>query len=136
MVVLIDTNVILDCALRREPFYQPSKAVLERCVQADVTGYVAFHSIANLAYILRKQPADERREFLLEICRILTVTGASHAEVVHAIQNLAFLDLEDCLQERCAAEVHADCIITRNILDFSASEIPALSPEEFLSRAL
>ena len=136
MVVLFDTNVILDCALRREPFYQPSKAVLERCVQQDVTGYVAFHSISNLAYLLRKQPEDERREFLLEICRILTVTGASHAAVIHAIQNRTFRDVEDCLQDRCAAEVHADCIVTRNIPDFAASEIPALSPEAFLSRKM
>lgn len=41
-------------------------------------------------------------------------------------------DFEDCLQDECAKQVNADYIVTRNIKDFSKSDIPAVTPEIFL----
>ena len=43
-----------------------------------------------------------------------------------------FSDFEDCLQDECAKQVFADYIITRNTDDFLTSEIPAISPADFL----
>jgi hypothetical protein len=43
-----------------------------------------------------------------------------------------FRDLEDYLQDRCAKNIAADYIITRNVEDFDKSEVPAISPEDFL----
>ena len=63
---------------------------------------------------------------------MLTVTSASHEEVVDAIQNENFSDFEDCLQEKCALNVGADFIVTNNVKDFSASQIPAVTPAEIL----
>jgi hypothetical protein len=34
----------------------------------------------------------------------------------------------------CAASINADYIITRNVIDFSASLIPAILPEDFLAK--
>lgn len=42
-----------------------------------------------------------------------------------------FKDFEDCLQDRCAKSVNAEYIITRNVEDFSKSEVPAMLPEDF-----
>lgn len=69
---------------------------------------------------------------LLGICNILAVTSASHESVVSAIKNDVFKDLEDCLQHKCATEVNADYIITRNINDFKNSKVKAVTPEQFL----
>ena len=44
-----------------------------------------------------------------------------------------FSDFEDCLQMQCALSLRADYIVTRNVKDFAASEIPAVTPEEFLN---
>lgn len=43
-----------------------------------------------------------------------------------------FRDFEDCLQDRCAQGIGAGYIITRNVADFNGSEIPAITPEDFL----
>lgn len=43
------------------------------------------------------------------------------------------LDVEDALQVACAVSGHADFIITRNVKDFMASSVPAITPEHFLS---
>lgn len=112
MVILVDLNVILDFFLTREPFYHASAAVMEMCVKGKVKGYLAFHSISNLWYILRKVPEDRRRAWLVELCDFLQVIGASHQEVVKAIKMESFKDFEDCLQDRCAKSVDADYIIT------------------------
>ena len=97
-------------------------------------GYIAFHSIPNIWYILRKTPEERRREMLADVCRMLRVVAISHEEVVKVIQWKDFKDLEDCLQAGCAAHVRADYIVTRNTEDFINSEIPAILPEDFLKK--
>ncbi len=81
-------------------------------------------------------PEDKRREWLGDICSILKVAGASHREVVRAIEMEEFKDFEDCLQDRCAKGIGAKYIITRNKVDFSGSEVPAILPEDFLEELL
>lgn len=132
MVVLIDTNVIIDFLLEREPFYEPAAEILRRCAGNELTGYVAFHSIPNIWYILRKVPEKSRREWLIDLCGFLRVTGASHEEVLKAIANDSFEDFEDCLQDRCAKGKGAQYIITRNVKDFDSSEVSAVSPQDFI----
>ena len=132
MIVLVDTNVIIDFLITREPFYQAAAEVIARCANRELTGYIAFYSIPNLWYILRKVPEDKRREWLSDICCFLRVAGASHEEVVRAIQMKKFKDFEDCLQDRCAACINAQYIVTRNVNDYINSEIPAIFPENFL----
>lgn len=43
-------------------------------------------------------------------------------------------DFEDCLQDRCAEEVSANYIITRNVADFEASVVSAIEPGEWLKK--
>lgn len=134
MVVLIDTNVIIDYLLTREPYYEASSDIILKCAQKKLMGYIAFHSIPNLWYILRKVPEVKRREWIVDLCCFLQVTGVSHAEVVRAVKNIDFKDFEDCLQDRCAVSVGAKYIITRNIMDYANSEVQAISPEDFLKQ--
>ncbi len=132
MVILVDTNVIIDFLITREPFYKASSEIIKRCADGRLTGYIAFHSISNLWYILRKVPEDKRREWMLDICSFLRVTGVSHEEVVTAINMKRFRDFEDCLQDRCAKGVEARYIVTRNVSDYDNSVIQAILPEDFL----
>lgn len=132
MVVLIDTNVVIDFLITREPYYKASSEVITKCASKKLKGYIAFHSIPNLWYILRKMPENQRRKWLSDICEFLQVTGASHEDVLKAIKMLDFRDFEDCLQDRCAERIKAEYIITRNVKDFTGSVVPAVSPEEFL----
>ena len=101
-----------------------------------MNGYIAFHSVPNLWYILRKIPEEKRREWLIDICGFLKVVGVNHTEVIKAIKLTNFKDFEDCLRDRCAKSVEASYIITRNVEDFNGSEVPAILPEEFLDNVL
>lgn len=133
MVVLIDTNVLLDYLETREPYFEDSYRILLLCAEEKVKGYMAFHSVPNIFYIMRRtHDKESRRKLLNEICNILTVVGASHEKIVDAINREDFPDFEDCLQVQCAREIRADYIVTRNEEDFAHSEIEAVTPEEFL----
>jgi predicted nucleic acid-binding protein len=135
MHVLIDTNVILDVLEKREPFYRASNDVLSLCASKKIHGFIAFHSVSNIFYILRKRySAEERRHLLLGILKFLQVANVNHENVQHALERDDFSDFEDCLQDECAAQNHAEYIITRNTNDFSTSNIPAITPSDMLSR--
>lgn len=133
MVILIDTNVALDFLTMRQPFYDDARKVIMICAEGRVQGYLAFHSLPNIFYILRKSYSDtDRRKMLKKLCFVLKVTGASHESICDAIEHEEFSDFEDCLQYECAKEVSADFIVTRNTDDFFFSKVKPLTPHEFL----
>lgn len=133
MVILIDTNVVLDFLTMRQPYYDDSRNVMQACADEQLQGYIAFHSLPNIFYILRKGYSEaNRREMLKKLCLVLKVTGASHEKVCEAIEDNEFSDFEDCLQDKCADEIFADYIVTRNIEDFQYSKVKAITPKKLL----
>lgn len=135
MDILVDTNVVLDFLLRREPFYADAHSLMEQCAKDEITAYIAFHSIPNIDYILRKvATAEQRRAMLRDVCSILTVVGASHDAVLSAIARNDFSDFEDCLQMYCGLENNVSYIVTNNGKDFANSDIPIVTPTQMLSK--
>lgn len=133
MVVLIDTNILLDYILKREPFYEEAKKVMEVCSTDMADGCIALHTITTIWYLLRRFPEETKRNALKAVCELLQVVGTSHDEVLKAIDAVDFKDFEDCIQSKCAKTANAEYIITRNLPDFTASEIPAVTPDKFLA---
>ena len=111
MAVLVDANVMIDFLTTKEPFCKASSGIMAKCVSGKIEGYIAFHSIPNLWYILRKTPEEKRRKWLFDTCEFLWVIGASHEDVVKAIEMTDFKDFEKCLQDRCAEGIGVDYII-------------------------
>ena len=133
MVLLIDTNVAIDYILVRKPHYDDVAKLIDYCQKFNIKIYIAFHSVSVIWYVLRKNfPPQERRPILSSVTNLCTVTAAPHSAVIDAIGNENFPDFEDCLQEKCALEVGADYIVTRNVKDFTESEIPAVTPAEMI----
>lgn len=132
--ILVDTNIILDIFLEREPFCGDSKKIFSLCESGEVDGFVAAHSITNAFYILSRDISPSKaRIFLFNVCRILKVVDIDERKIKSALLNLDFSDFEDCLQSECAIAASADCIITRNIKDFAASRIKVMTPSNFLT---
>lgn len=131
--ILIDTNVLLDYLLERDSFFEDAKKVILSCTEGDTKGCIAAHSISNMFFILRKDyTAGERREILSSLCTIFDVEGIDKAKLLAGLANEEFSDFEDCLQMECAKSYGAEYIITRNVADYSASDIKAILPSEYL----
>ena len=133
MVILVDANVIIDYVASRELFHRDAYKIMEMCYSKKVEGYMAFHSVSIIWYILRKFIPDgaERRIWMRKILQMVQVTGASHDQVAKAVEMENFRDFEDCLQNKCAETVNAQYIVTNNVKDFKESTIQAITPLDF-----
>lgn len=127
MKVLIDTDVLLDVALAREPHLSASLAVLEWAEKGGKAA-VAWHSLANCSYLLKGG-----RGFLKKLLGLVEVApvGSQDAKVA---MGLPMKDLEDAFQAASALAWKADFIVTRNLPDYRQSPVPALSPADFMKR--
>ncbi len=134
MRVLIDTNILLDVILCREPHLELSKRVLLCCLSI-VDGYIAVHTFSNMFYVLH-----EAEKFTIEECRntfnkllyVFDVAGLNKRDIVSAVNNDAFLDIEDSMQHEASVSAGLDYIVSRNCKDFESGTVPAITPEEFL----
>lgn len=130
--ILVDTNVLLDYLLCREPFEQDARRIIFACKQKKVIACIAAHSISNMFFILRKEfSVEERRGILTSLCQLFEIEGIDKNKILEALANENFSDFEDCLQMECALAFKADYIVTRNVNDFKGSKIPCLEPGEF-----
>ena len=144
MKILIDTNLPITYITSREtdPDKESVNKVMELCAYDDVEGFLAFHSVSNMWFVMthikdRNTGAavftkSEVRENIIDLCKIITVVGADTEAVIDALENDKFPDFEDCLQEKCAITAGADYIVTNNTKDYRDSLIPAITPKEFL----
>ena len=128
MKALLDTDVLIDVALAREPHATHSAAVL-RWAEAGGEAAVAWHTLSNCAYLLK----GGGRPFLLRLLRIVEVAAAGTADARRALE-LPMADLEDSFQAAAALAWGADTIVTRNIRDFRRSPVRAMTPAVFLKK--
>lgn len=135
MKILVDTNILLDVAQQRAPHLADSDRVLKWCEAHPGNGFIAWHSIPNVYYILEKQLGDaSARQFITIMLEDLEVAETGTASAKHALA-LPMADFEDAMQ--CAAAVNAgvDFIVTRDITDYADSVVPAILPADFLAQA-
>ena len=131
--ILVDTNVLLDYFLTREPFFNDAKQIIEKCAEGKINACIAAHSVSNMFFILRKTyDVKERRELLLSLFEIFDVEGIDSEKLMKGLKNETFSDFEDCLQMECAESFCAQYIVIRNTADYVTSKIPAVTPTEYL----
>lgn len=131
--LLVDTNIILDVIFQRQPFYENSRKIFDLCCSEKVKGYLAFHTIPTIWYLMRRSGTDQMcRDFINSLLVFFDIPQTDKNQIQAAISRKDFSDFEDCLQDESAVCVNAGYIITRNKKDFSASKTTALLPEEFL----
>lgn len=132
MDALIDANVLITYVTGRDdPYKDSAAAVMRLCADGGINGFVAFHTLSILWYVLRRYPDAERREWILSLLDVLTVVGAGNDAVRDAVRREGFKDFEDCLQYECAKNAGARCIITANVKDFTTvRDVKIVTPDE------
>jgi predicted nucleic acid-binding protein len=135
ITALVDTNILLDHLLDREPFRANAYTLVNACREGKFNGYIAAHSFPTIFYIMRKDFSVQRRkELLLGLTYVFNIVAVDKARLVKALTDDSFDDIEDYLQYDCAAEAAADYIITRDGDGFTAATIPVVTPEAFLQQ--
>ncbi len=134
MKLLIDANIILDVLQNRQPHVKESSIIWKLCETNQAIGCVSTLTFANIVYILRKELTPEKiAQVLKSLNLIFEFVDLSIIDLTKAAE-LEWDDFEDAVQSVLAEKVKANFIITRNIKDFRASHVMALTPSEYLVR--
>jgi predicted nucleic acid-binding protein len=134
MLVLLDTNVILDAMLKRAPGHADADTLILAAVQGRFTIAATTLTLATSFYIGRKAVGTAAAR--------AAVRGYLSAFEIISIDKQALLDadampgtdFEDNILIAAAVSSSLDAIITRNPADFSHSPIPVWEPAELLQR--
>lgn len=135
MKLVFDTNVIVDVLARRPPFVDASKNAMATAAREGVLGAMTANTATGVFYLLRKHQPDRKALKitligLMDYLEVLDTTG----ELCRRAIRSAMTDFEDALLVESAKQWSADYIVTRNVRDFAASPIPALTPGELIGR--
>ncbi len=131
-MILLDTDVLIDVAMDRQPYSGPASELLDRIEHGSESAYVAWHSVSNLYYLV--SPSRGRvsaRDFIVELTSFVAV-ATTDTEAVRYAAALPMPDFEDALQVAAARACGARHIVTRNVRDYEQSPIRAVSPQEAL----
>ena len=133
MKLLIDTNVVLDVLLRREPFFRTAAEVLNLTQRDEVWEYVSASAITDIYYIANKQmkDCDAVRDLLKRLLMVVSVVAVSEREIQNAL-NLAWGDFEESVQYSVALLNEMDGIVTRNPSDYQEANMRIWLPEQAL----
>ncbi|MEN8164026.1 MAG: PIN domain-containing protein, partial [Acidobacteriota bacterium] len=122
--------VFLDVIQKREPHYGASAAVLSNISTGEIGGAVPGHALTTVHYLVSR---FANREFANEaidwILGDFEVVGEGRDIMLRA-RGLPMEDFEDAVVAAAAEAIHCDWVITRNVTDFKASPISAITPKE------
>ena len=133
MKILVDTNVIIDAFIAREPWNESAEKIFLLGANHIVDLYITASSATDIYYLIRKhlhnaQTAKQIMGKLYSLMNILEVTGT---ECVEALAS-QIKDYEDAVVERVASRKEMDYIVTRNIKDYQNGSVKVILPDDFI----
>jgi predicted nucleic acid-binding protein len=133
MKALLDTNVILDALLARNPWHHAAADLLRAGAAGAVELCLTATSVTDVFYIARKNLGDpgaarQRVGALLQAVTVLDVSGADcRAAVTSQVK-----DYEDAVQAACAARHRLAWIVTRD-QRFEGGAVATVEPSALLA---
>ena len=133
MRVLVDTNVVLDVLLAREPHVRPAAEVFALIERSHIDASICATTVTTVYYLLTQALArDDARDALRRLLGLFEIAPVNRSVIEEALGS-AIADFEDAVLEKAAHLIGAETIITRNTKDFRRSTIKALDPPAFLA---
>jgi predicted nucleic acid-binding protein len=133
--IFLDTDVALDHLADRQPFAEYAHRLLALAETGELTLCLSSLSFSNLYYIQRKLKGHADALVLLYQLKLLVRVSSVTEREIEAALSSSFNDFEDAIQYFTAkAKGNVSAIVTRNKSDYVASDIPVLSPDEFLGK--
>lgn len=135
MRIIVDTNVIMDILLKREPFFQASYGALKAAAEQNVECLVSASAVTDIFYLLRRGLKDNimATQALERLLQIVNVADVLEMDIRTALSS-HMKDFEDAVVHAVAARNDAELILTRNVKDFTEATVKVLTPKEFLEQ--
>lgn len=132
--VFVDTDVIIDLLINRQPFATAAATLFSEAESGNLRVAISSLSMSNVYYIIRKEVGHSAALKLLDqLARLVDILPVNRTMILQSL-NSEFRDFEDAIQNYCAESAPGiSVILTRNISDFTVSNLSVLTPDSFLN---
>ena len=124
---------MLDFLGERDPFYISAAKIATLADKREIKIIASALSYAIISYFLTKYEGLEKTKDKLRKFKVISEICELDELIIEKGLNSDFSDFEDSLQYFSALRTECDIIITRNGKDFKKSQIPIMTPDEFLN---
>jgi len=136
MRALIDTNIILDALMAREPFCKDAEAIMLAIAAEELDGWITANSITDIVYVLRKAVTPETlKQAMRDMLEVLPVVGLTGLDCWGSL-DLDEGDFEDAVLIRCALTHDFDYIVSRDeaLLKRKVANLQIVKPSVVLAQ--
>ena len=130
--LFLDTNVMLDLLGERDPFYDSIAKIATIADKGKAKLVVSALSYSTVFYLLSKFEDKEAVKEKLRKFKVISETSDFTSKIIDKALSSKFSDFEDALQYYCALKMDCNILVTRNEKDFKKSDIPVMTPDEYL----
>ncbi len=132
MTILLDTNVVLDVLLDREPFSSVAAKLFTFVADGHIRGLLGATTMTTIYYLAQKardrKTAQHAINNLLQLFQIAPV----NASILQSALRLNFEDYEDAVLHEAGKQAGAKIIVTRDAHGFKKATLPVMTPAELL----
>jgi len=135
MRALIDTCIVIDALQSREPFCKEAQEIFLSVANKQFTGFLTAKSVTDIYYLTHRHTHSDKetRMVLSKLFSLFELLDTAGMDCRKAISS-DVSDYEDAVMVEAALRVHMDCIVTRNIKDYTKSPVLIYAPADFLQQ--
>lgn len=126
MRVVLDTNILIDYVLDREPFSDTASLIMELGYLGELELWMGTSQVSDLIYVMteggKASLAEWAKSAMARLLRFIHIY-ATDEDDFEAVASSAWTDLEDAFVFQTASKTKADAIITRDAKGFRNSSI-------------
>ncbi len=128
----MDTNVVLDVLLERQPHAAASVAVWAFIEAGRWEGFLAAQAITTVHYMVQKElGAVKAKRLIALVLRVFRVAAVDSGVIEQALR-LPIADFEDAVTAAAALTSECEYVVTRDPRGYRNSPVRALAPEAAL----
>ncbi len=132
MKVLLDTNIVLDLLLQREPFCDDAKVIFELIESNKIEGYLCATTITTIYYLISKNSTKNQADNIIsQLLQLFNIADVNKNILLKSLDNNG-KDFEDSVIYTSAEFFDIKIIITRDKKGFEKSNIKIATTKEFL----
>ena len=132
MIVLFDTNVVLDLLLDRRPFAFEAAQLVDQVARQRLQGLLGATTLTTIHYLAQRRVGDGgARRFMESLLSIFEVAPVGREVLLDALR-LKLPDYEDAVLRESARRAGATAIVTRDVKGFVEAELVTYQPGELL----
>lgn len=133
MRALIDTCIVIDALQSREPFCREAQEIFLAIANKQFTGFLTAKSVTDIYYLTHRHTHSDKetRIVLSKLFSLFELLDTAGMDCRKAISS-DISDYEDAVMVESALRANMDCIVTRNIKDYTKSLVSIYATADFL----